>query len=131
MNKRVIERNMFYGAKKNIFLRAFELRNNMTVAEKVLWEELKKKDIFKARFKSQHPIDIFVVDFYCHKYRLAIEVDGEIHQTEEVSEYDGGRSHDIEKLGIKILRFTNEEVIENFELVKQRILIEINSLSPL
>jgi len=131
MNKRVIERNMFYGAKKNIFLRALELRNNMTIAEKILWKELKKKEIFKARFKSQHPIDIFVVDFYCHKYRLAIEVDGEIHQKQDVLEYDDGRTHDIEKLGIKIIRFTNKEVIDNIESVIDRVLLEINSLSPL
>lgn len=99
----------------------------MTLAEKLLWEELRKKDIFKVRFKRQHPIDIFVVDFYCHTYKLAIEVDGDIHLKEEVQEYDDGRSHDIEKLGIKILRFTNKEVIENIEMVKQRILQEINS----
>jgi very-short-patch-repair endonuclease len=76
MNKRPIERTMFYGAKKKIFLNALELRNNMTTAEKILWNELRKKDIFKARFKSQHPIGIFVADFYCHKYKLVIEVDG-------------------------------------------------------
>jgi very-short-patch-repair endonuclease len=131
MSKRVIERNMFYGASKNIFFRAIELRNNMTLAEKLLWDELKRKEIFNARFKRQHPIDIFVVDFYCHKHKLVIEVDGKIHLKEEVQEYDDGRSHDIEKLGIKILRFTNKEVIENMEMVKQRILQEISFLSPL
>jgi very-short-patch-repair endonuclease len=117
MNKRVIERTMFYGAKKNIFLHAIELRNNMTYAEKILWNELRKKEIFKARFKSQHPVGIFVADFYCHKYILIIEVDGEIHMNEDVMEYDDGRSHDIEKLGIKILRFPNKEIIENIDLV--------------
>jgi len=127
MNKRVIERNMFYGANKRIFQRAVELRNNMTLAEKVLWEELKRKETFNVRFKRQHPIDIFVVDFYCHKYKLAIEVDGDIHLREEVQEYDDGRSHDIEKFGIKILRFKNKEVLGNIEMVKQRILQEICS----
>ena len=131
MNKRVIDRHMFYGAKRNIFIRAIELRNNMTEAEKILWEELKKKEIFKARWKRQHPIDIFVVDFYCHKYKLAIEVDGEIHLKEEIREHDDGRAHDIEKLGIKILRFTNKELFDNIEFVKNRILREINSVRPL
>ena len=131
MQIRVIERNMFYGAKKNIFIRAVELRKNMTLAEQVLWKELKKKETFKVRFKSQHPIDIFVVDFYCHKYKLVIEVDGDIHLREEVKERDDCRSHDIEKLGIKILRFTNKEVLGNIDEVKQRILQEISSLSPL
>jgi very-short-patch-repair endonuclease len=77
--KRVIERNMFYRARKSIFLKAVELRNNPTKAEIILWEQLKNKDLFGVRFKRQHPIDIFIADFYCHKYKLVIEVDGEIH----------------------------------------------------
>ncbi len=131
MSKRVIDRHMFYGARKNIFLQAIELRNSMTIAETTLWEELRKRKLFKARWKRQHPVDIFVLDFYCHKYRLAIEVDGEIHLKEEVRERDDGREHDIEKPGIKILRFTNKEVLENIEFVKERIRHKINSLSPL
>ena len=131
MRSRVIERNMFYGATRNIFVRASLLRKNMTFSEKLLWSELRNKETFKVRFKRQHPIDIFIVDFYCHKHKLAIEVDGEIHLDEEVKEYDDGRSHDIEMLGIKILRFTNAEVIENMETVKQKILDYIHSSSPL
>jgi len=131
MLKRVIERHMFYGASKKIFLRALELRNNMTCAEKILWEELRDRKVFQTRWKPQHPVDIFIVDFYCHKYKLAIEVDGEIHLNKEVFEHDDGREHDIEKLGIKIVRFTNKEIFENIEFVKERILNEINSLSPL
>jgi very-short-patch-repair endonuclease len=131
MRRRVIERNMFYGANHDIFVKASLLRRNMTLAEKLLWSELRNREIFKERFKPQHPIDIFIVDFYCHKHKLAIEVDGEIHLDEEIKEYDDGRSHDIEKLGIRILRFTNSEVIHNLELVKQRILYFIHSSSPL
>ena len=122
---------MFYGANKKIFLRSIELRSSMTIAETRLWEELRKKELFKARLKRQHPVDIFVLDFYCHKYKLAIEVDGEIHLQEEVRERDDGREHEIEKLGIKILRFTNKEVLGNIEFVKECILHKINSLSPL
>jgi very-short-patch-repair endonuclease len=127
MKRRVIERHMFYGAKKGIFIRAIVLRNNMTKAEEVLWDELKNKEIFKDRWKRQHPIDIFIVDFYCHKHKLVVEVDGEIHLQEEVKERDDGREHDIEKLGIKILRFTNKEIFENIESVKLRILKEVDS----
>jgi len=72
-----------------------------------------------------------VVDFYCHKYKLAIEVDGEIHLNEEIKERDNGREHDIEKLGSSILRFTNKEIFENIESVKRCILDEINRRSPL
>jgi very-short-patch-repair endonuclease len=131
MSRRVIERNMFYGAKKNIFLRAFELRNNMTVAEKVLWKELRNKSRFKERFKCQHPIGIFVVDFYCHRLSLVIEVDGGIHEDERVAEYDDGRSHDIEKFGFTILRFKNEEILENIESVITRIQKVIESRSQI
>ena len=106
------------------------LRHNMTEAEKILWEELKKKEIFNARWKRQHPVDIFIVDFYCHRFKLAIEVDGEIHLNEEILEHDDGREYEIEKFGIKILRFTNKEVFEDIESVRNRILKEINSLSP-
>jgi very-short-patch-repair endonuclease len=129
MRSRVIERNMFYGASRNIFEKASELRRNMTEAEKILWIELKNKKIFNTRFRRQHPIDIFIADFYCHKYKLVIEVDGKIHSEEEVKERDDGRSHDIEKLGIKILRFTNKEVMTDIQTVKHCILDEINSLS--
>jgi very-short-patch-repair endonuclease len=129
MKRRVIERNMFYGAKKNIFIRALELRNNMTIAERLLWDKLKNKDLFKARFKCQHPVGIFIVDFYCHKYKLVIEVDGGIHNEERVSEHDDGREHDIEKFGIKIIRFENEEVLQNIESVIKRIQKEIEALS--
>jgi very-short-patch-repair endonuclease len=125
MKSRPIERNMFFGARRNIFLRAVELRKDMTYAEKLLWEELKNRKTFPVRFKRQHPIDIFIVDFYCHKYRLAIEIDGEIHLDVDIQEYDSGRASDLEKLGIKIMRFTNNEVINDIEAVMEKILNEI------
>jgi very-short-patch-repair endonuclease len=111
MRSRVIERNMFYGAGKNIFEKAHELRRNMTLAERIMWDELKNRRTFKVRFRRQHPIDIFIADFYCHEIKLAIEIDGEVHLKEEVMKYDDGRTHDIEKFGITILRFTNDDVI--------------------
>lgn len=85
MRSRVIERNMFYGASRNIFEKASELRNNMTEAENLLWVELKNRKIFKVKFRRQHPIDIFIVDFYCHEFKLVIEIDGEIHLEKEVA----------------------------------------------
>ena len=119
---------MFYGASRNIFQKASELRNNMTEAEEAIWKELKNRQFFKARFRRQHPIDIFIADFYCHKHKLVVEIDGEIHNQKEIQEYDDGRTHDIEKLGIKILRFTNEEVMNNIQNVKERILNEIKMI---
>ena len=127
---RVIERTMFYGATPNTFDKAKLLRNNMTEAEKILWDLLKNRSVFKVRFRRQHPIGIFVVDFYCHEYKLAIEIDGEIHLKNEVIEYDDGRSHDIEKYGIKILRFTNNEVFTDPKKIINEILKTMKVLEP-
>jgi len=131
MKSRVIERNMFYGAGRNTFQKAHFLRSKMTDAEMVLWSRLKNRNIFKVRFRRQHPVDIFVLDFYCHEIKLAIEVDGRIHLKREIQEYDEGRSHDIEKSGIKMLRFTNEQILNNLNEVQTTILNTINDLSPL
>jgi very-short-patch-repair endonuclease len=128
---RVIPRNMFYSASKNTFEKARLLRNNMTEAEKILWDKLKDRKIFKTRFRRQHPVSIFIVDFYCHEFKLAIEIDGGIHLKKEIAEYDEGRTCDLEKFGIKILRFGNDEVLNNSDLVLQKISQTISSLNPL
>jgi very-short-patch-repair endonuclease len=101
---------MFYGARKSIFLKAIELRNNPTQAEKALWKDLNNKDLFGFRFKRQHPIDIFIADFYCHKYKLVIEVDGEIHNNPDNKEYDVGRESEMSEYGIKF----SDSQIEKF-----------------
>ena len=110
--------DMFFGAKRDIFQKAEQLRLNLTIAERTLWERLNKNQLGN-RFKSQHPIDIFIVDFYCHKYGLVIEIDGEIHLSQQ--EYDNGRTVELEKYGLKVIRFTNKEVINDIENVIQRI----------
>jgi len=131
MKSRVIERNMFYAASRNTFEMAHALRKNMTDAEKILWKRLKDKGIFKVKFRRQHPVDIFVLDFYCHELKLAIEVDGEIHLSTEARGYDDGRTYELEKYGIKILRFTNEQIFENLDYVQNYILNIINDIAPL
>jgi very-short-patch-repair endonuclease len=122
---------MFYGASRNTFNKAHELRRIMTDAEKSLWEELKNRKIFKSRFRRQHPVDIFIVDFYCHEFKLAIEIDGEIDLNQEVAEYDDGRTHDLEKLGIRILRFTNQQVFTDMNTILREILQFVSSSNPL
>jgi len=67
------------------------------------------------RFKRQHPILYFVADFYCHKARLVIEVDGGYHDSLSQYEYDKNRDSDLEDLGLKVIRFTNDEVLFNIE----------------
>ena len=122
---------MFYAASRNTFEMAHALRKNMTDAERILWKRLKDKSIFKVKFRRQHPVDIFVLDFYCHELNLAIEVDGEIHLSAEVREYDEGRSYELENFGIKILRFTNKQIFENLDEVQTSILMTINDITPL
>jgi len=109
---------MFYGAKRKIFERAKELRKNMTVAEKQLWNRLNSKQL-GVRFKRQHPIDIFIADFYCHQYKLVVEVDGEYHN--EQIEYDEGRTAELERFGITVIRFTNDDVMEDIDRVVEEI----------
>jgi len=102
--------SMFYNAKPHIFEKAKTLRDNMTPSELKLWEKLKGKQIMGLRFRAQHPIDIFIADFYCHSLKLMIEVDGAIHNTRDQKEYDIGREAELENWGIKLVRFSNEDI---------------------
>jgi very-short-patch-repair endonuclease len=113
---------MFYGAKPIIFKRAFELRNAMTVPEIKLWELLNKSKILGLRFKAQHPIDKFIADFYCHSLKLVIEVDGAVHDLSENKEYDIGRTFELEKFEIKVIRFTNEQILNDIDNIKKEIM---------
>jgi very-short-patch-repair endonuclease len=124
-------RNMFYGADSKTLRAAAMLRKNMTLAELILWKKLKNRKIFNTKFRRQHPVDIFIVDFYCHEYKLAIEIDGEIHSNEEKHDYDLGRSAVLNKLGIKVIRFTNDQIVFNIDQVITRIKEVITELVPL
>jgi len=119
------ELSMFYGAKADIFKKAAELRNNMTKAEQVLWEHLQKNKVGGYRFKPQHPIKFFIVDFYCHKAKLVIEIDGNIHEIQQIKERDEGRTYEINELGLKLIRFTNDEVINETKKVVEKIIEEL------
>jgi len=122
---------MFYGADSRAFEAAKMLRKNMTLAELILWKKLRDRTIFKTKFRRQHPINFFIADFYAHEYKLVIEIDGEIHNNQEIIEYDSGRTAELEKLGIKVLRFSNDQVIYKMDSVINRILIVISELPPL
>jgi len=114
-----VEKEMFFGASPEIFKRANELRKNQTETEKKLWSALRRKQLKGKRFRRQHPVDIFIVDFYCHESKLVIEVDGGIHKETEQKEYDIGRSHELGKHGLKIIRFTNEQIQNNLSKTLQ------------
>ena len=111
---------MFYGADKAIFENAKKLRLKMTTSEAILWERLSKNQL-GVRLKSQHPISNFIVDFYCHKAGLIIEVDGHIHFNESKTAEDIKRQDDIEALGLLIIRFTNEQINQEIETVVNEI----------
>jgi very-short-patch-repair endonuclease len=89
-----LEKWMYYGASTETLSAAKILRKNMTFCENLLWERLKLKQICGLRFRRQHPIAFFIVDFYCHEAKLVIELDGEIHNQQR--EYDDGRSAEME-----------------------------------
>lgn len=74
-----------------------------------------------VKFKRQHSIGGYIVDFYCQKYKLVIELDGEIHYTKEAREYDVIRDKYFEELSYKVLRFLNSEVENNIEMVLEKI----------
>jgi very-short-patch-repair endonuclease len=118
-----LEKSMYYGAKPVTMEAARILRENMTFHEKLHWEKLKQKQICGVRFRRQHPIDFFIADFYCHEARLVVEIDGEIHKQQK--EYDDGRSAEMERYLIKVLRFTNSEVENNINDVVKKIEYEV------
>jgi len=102
---------MFYNAKPQIFENAKILRGHMTEAELLLWEILKNKGMQNYRFKAQHPIDIFIADFYCHELKLVIEVDGGIHELNDQKEYDIGREAELKEWGIKVIRLPTKKLL--------------------
>ena len=104
---------MFYGASQNIFENAKKLRYKMTPSEEKLWAELSENKLKNYRFRRQHPLGNYIADFYCHKAKLVVEIDGEIHDSEENKEYDSGRDKTMESFGIKVLRFTNNDIEKN------------------
>ncbi len=99
---------------------ARELRKNQSDTERVLWHYLRNRHLMNLKFRRQEPIGNYIADFMCYEKRLIVEVDGGQHTIQE--EYDRRRSEWIEKQGFRILRFWDNEVLENMEGVIYRIL---------
>ncbi len=98
--------------------RAKELRREMTPAEKILWEELRANKL-GVHFRRQQVIQGFIVDFYCHKSALVVEVDGDIHDLQQ--EEDARREKVLGEMGLRIVRFGNDEVVRDVSTVVGRI----------
>ncbi|QIZ69833.1 endonuclease domain-containing protein [Oxynema aestuarii] len=92
---------------------AKQMRQNPTPAEKKLWQDCLRK--FPLRILRQRPIDNFIVDFYCASLKLVIGIDGESHFTQQGQDYDEERTRILEGYGITVVRFTNVDVLQNFE----------------
>jgi len=110
-----LEKDMYFGATHKTIEKSKELRKHMTEAESLLWERLKGKQLLDLRFRRQHPINIFIADFYCHSVLLAVEVDGGIHEIEENKKYDISREDELLKYGIKVIRFKNQDILNNID----------------
>lgn len=102
---------------------ARQMRREPTPAEKQLWDKLKNKQLLGFKFRRQHTIDRFIVDFYCGEARLVVEVDGSIH--EYTQEEDALRQEFLESLGLRVIRFRNEEVLNFLDGVLEKIACEL------
>ncbi|MFH0853431.1 MAG: endonuclease domain-containing protein [bacterium] len=102
-----------------------KLRNNTPVPELIIWGYLRRKQLCGMKFRRQQGIGHYIVDFYCPYLLLVIEIDGNTHYSEEQIRSDKIRQQWIESLGIKVIRFRNDEVIQATEIVLERIKIDI------
>ncbi|WP_422349667.1 endonuclease domain-containing protein [Flagellimonas sp.] len=100
---------------------ARQLRNNSTKAEIILWQKLKRKQLYGYDFHRQKPIDNYILDFFCHELMLGIEVDGYSHQLVEVFKKDKVKESVMLKLGISVLRFSDEQVLKDMDNVLRAI----------
>ena len=98
------------------------LRHDMTITERILWKRLRNKQLGGLRFRRQHGFGDYVMDFYCPVLKLCIEIDGDIHQLSDVRLKDEIRTKFLEDNGIRVLRFSNEEVYNNIDEVLNRII---------
>ncbi len=102
-----------------------QLRENLTDAEKQLWTKIRMRQLKGYRFYRQRPIGDYIVDFFCPRAKLVIEIDGSQHLVGETIEYDRIRDDYLSSLGLRVLRFNNNDVLTNIEGVIERIGEEI------
>jgi very-short-patch-repair endonuclease len=106
-----------------------ELRNNATLEETLLWSKLKHSQL-GLKFRRQHSIGGYIVDFYCPAKRLVIEIDGSQHFRKESKEYDDIRTQFFKGLNIKVIRFNNAEISANLDEVLQKIITQLTVSPP-
>src|ERR1700743_1954466 len=121
-----MKKRLFLGANPEIFENAKKLRYNMTPAEIMLWSHLNDNP-FNVRFRRQHPLGSYIADFYCHTHKLVIELAGSIHRLPEIEKNDLEKQAYLESEGLKVLRFTNNQVFSQLENVFNQIHKHISS----
>ena len=109
-------------SKLQTMVKARYLRKEETKAEKLLWKELRNRNL-GVKFRRQHPIEKFILDFYAPEINLAVELDGSTHK--EMKQYDKTRTEYLKSNGIKVIRFWNSEVEKNLQSVINKIKTEI------
>jgi very-short-patch-repair endonuclease len=102
-------------ATRPIRQQARDLRQAMTPAEKLLWQHLRNRKLAGLKFRRQHPIGRFIVDFYCASGKVVIELDGDVHQAQQP--YDAARTEALAQQGCRVIRFSNEAVLAELEMV--------------
>lgn len=112
----------YHKATERIFKNAKELRRNQTPAEELLWKILRSHKLDGLKFRRQHPVSWFIADFYCHELKLIIELDGGVHELEEVKAYDIRREKKLRSLGLTVIRFKNEQVYTEPEVILNSVL---------
>ena len=93
------------------------MRHNSTDAEHLMWQLLRAKRFMNLKFRRQHVIKPYIVDFYCHEIGLVIELDGSQHGTDDAIEYDAERTKFLEVLGLKVVRYWNHDVLGRTDVV--------------
>ncbi|HWY09808.1 MAG TPA: endonuclease domain-containing protein [Bacteroidia bacterium] len=109
---------------------ARKLRKAGNLSEVILWKEIKRKAL-GVEFHRQVPIDDYIVDFYCHELMLAIEVDGSIHELKDIKLNDIKRQNELEKLGVKFIRFKDFDVKNNLEFVLRALKKKVEDLKSI
>jgi very-short-patch-repair endonuclease len=105
-----------------------KLRKNPTDAERLLWRHIRMQQVGNFRFRRQHPIGKYIVDFACTEKRLIVEIDGG-HHADRV-DYDVGRTRYFEARGYRVLRFWDNEVLKSIDAVKEQIWLTLSSKEP-
>ncbi len=118
---------MHYGAKPRLFEYAAEMRKKPTATERIIWEVVKTAPFDQYRFRRQHPIGAFIADFYSHRLKVVVEIDGGYHLDREQMMLDSFRDSDMNAYGIKVIRFTDKEVLNDVSSVKARIAHFVNT----